>query len=296
MGDSCFWITPQTNHLPCVSLLLLRQYWLVALLSHISSVPLSSKEWLHTYRTKKFTDYLVHVFYDISALRLIESCLHTMDSEQEPRYHTATNAVAIPILSTLSILVSLVPAALHWKNRNFPATCLIGWFLVLNLFNIINAIVWPNDDVESWFSGAGLCDVEVKVMIASYVAVPGDLLGIFRGLASVLDTNRASLVPSKKQRWQNHFIDILFCVIVPIIAMITHIIYQANRYMLFAISGCVNSFDESWVSFVLSFMWPPIVCLIGGYYCGKLVPMVLLRFWSFPALKPLQRLSRVSPP
>ncbi|PLB53655.1 STE3-domain-containing protein [Aspergillus steynii IBT 23096] len=200
-----------------------------------------------------------------------------MGSESEPRYRTAATAVIIPVLSIVSILVSLVPLALHWKNRNFPATCLIGWFLVLNLFNIVNAIIWPNDDVDSWFSGVGLCDVEVKIMIASYVAVAGNLLGIFRGLANVLDTSRANLVPSKKQRWQNHFMDILFCVIIPIIAMITHIIFQANRYMLFAISGCVNSFDESWVSFVLSFVWPPIICLITGYYCS----LVLYRLHKY---------------
>jgi pheromone a factor receptor len=142
--------------------------------------------------------------------------------------------------------------------------------LGLNLFNVVNALIWPNDDIDSWWSGVGLCDLEVKIMIASYVAVPGNLLCIFRNLASVLDTRRATLVPSKQQRWRNHFIDILFCIVVPVMAMITHIIYQKSRYVLWGISGCVNSFDESWVSFVLSFMWPPIICFIAGYYCGTL--------------------------
>ena len=63
--------------------------------------------------------------------------------------------------------------------------------------------------------------------------------------------------------------EILFCVAVPVIAMITQVAYQANRYMIFAISGCVNSFDESWVSVFLGFIWPPIICFIAAYYCGK---------------------------
>ncbi|KAE8148587.1 pheromone A receptor-domain-containing protein [Aspergillus avenaceus] len=177
-------------------------------------------------------------------------------------------AVVIPFLSMLSMFLSIVPLVLHWNNRNLPATTLIVWFYFLNLFNIINAFIWPNDDMDTWWSGAGLCDVEVKIMVASYVGVPGCLLCIFRNLAYVLDTRRATLVPTKRQRWWNIGMDALFCVIVPVLAMITHIVYQASRYILGGISGCINSYDESWMSLVLAWIWPLIICLIGGYYCS----------------------------
>ncbi|KAF7591263.1 a-factor receptor [Aspergillus hancockii] len=177
-------------------------------------------------------------------------------------------AVVIPFLSILSILLSITPLILHWKNRNFPAISLICWFLCLNFFNVINAFIWPSDDMDTWWSGEGLCDVEVKVMIASYVAVPGCLLCIFRNLACVLDTRRVTIVPNKQQRWWNCGMEWLFCMVVPILAMITHIVYQRNRYLLLGISGCVNSFDESWMSLILAWIWPLVICLIGGYYCG----------------------------
>ncbi|RHZ49253.1 pheromone receptor [Aspergillus thermomutatus] len=180
----------------------------------------------------------------------------------------STQAVAIPVLSSIAIVVSIPPIILHWKNRNFPATALICWFLILNIFNVINALIWPTDDVDSWWDGQGLCDVEVKVMIASYVAVPGTLVCIFRSLASVLDTRRAMLVPNNSQRWRNRLMDTSFCVAIPVVAMITHIIYQRSRYLIFGISGCVNNFDQSWVSLVLSFIWPPIICLLAAFYCG----------------------------
>lgn len=106
-------------------------------------------------------------------------------------------------------------------------------------------------------------------MVGSYVAYPGALVGIFRGLAMVLDTTSATLVPSKAQRWRKQAFELLFCVVAPVIAMITHVVWQKSRYLLFAISGCVNDFDESWVSFVLAFIWPPIICLIAAYYCCK---------------------------
>ncbi|PYH93188.1 a-pheromone receptor PreA [Aspergillus ellipticus CBS 707.79] len=176
-------------------------------------------------------------------------------------------AIVLPVLSFVSILLSIVPLALHWKNRNFPASSLICWYLILNLFNIINALLWPTDDVESWWDGNGLCDVEGKIMIASYIAIPGALVCIFRNLAIVLDTRRAALVPTKSQRLWSRGMVLLFCIIAPGIAMITQYIYQGRRYFLFAIAGCMNGYDESWLTLVLAQIWPLIICFIAGYYC-----------------------------
>ncbi|KAJ5512591.1 Fungal pheromone STE3 GPCR [Penicillium fimorum] len=192
-------------------------------------------------------------------------------------YPRRPQAVVLPILSSFSIALAIPPLILHGKNRNFPATSLIFWSILLNLFNIINSLIWPTDDAESWWDGVGLCDIEVKFMAASYVGIPGSLACIFRSLAIVLDTDRATLVPSKGQRWRNRFMEILFCVAVPVIAMITHVIWQKSRYLLLAISGCVNNFDESWVSLVFAWIWPPIICLIAAYYCC----LVLIRVHKY---------------
>ncbi|KAJ5619206.1 hypothetical protein N7510_003190 [Penicillium lagena] len=176
-------------------------------------------------------------------------------------------AVVLPLLSFVIIGLCITPLILHAKNRNFPTTCLVCWSIVLNLFNIINAFLWPRDNVDEWWDGTGLCDIEVKVYVAGYIAVPGTLVGMFRGLAIVMDTDRATLVPSKTQRWRNRSVDLLFCVITPAIAMITHIVYQESRYLLYSISGCVNNYDTSYMSLLLAYIWPPIICLIAAYYC-----------------------------
>ncbi|KAI9372530.1 pheromone A receptor-domain-containing protein [Aspergillus egyptiacus] len=144
---------------------------------------------------------------------------------------------------------------------------MVCWFLVLNLFNIVNAFIWPTDDIANWWDGAGLCDVEVKILTSSYVALPGTLVCLFRSLAYVLDTRRTTLVPSKRQRWRNRAVEILFCVVIPVVAAATHIVYQMNRYFIFAIAGCVATHDESWVSLVLGYMWPLVLCCIASYYC-----------------------------
>lgn len=178
-------------------------------------------------------------------------------------------AVVVPVLSFLSIAISIPPLALHAKNRNYPATIVNCWAILLNIFNIVNSLLWPTDDISTWWNGVGLCDVEIKLMVAGYVAVPGALVCIFRSLANVLDTRRAVLVPNKTQRWRNRLMELLFSVFVPVIAMSTHYIYQKSRYYIYSISGCVNNYDESWASFVFAWIWPLVICLIASYYCCK---------------------------
>ncbi|KAJ5716490.1 hypothetical protein N7493_008401 [Penicillium malachiteum] len=186
-------------------------------------------------------------------------------------------AVVVPLLSLIAIFLCIPPLVLHSKNRNYPAAVLICWSILLSIFNIINALLWPTDDTSTWWSGAGLCDIEVKFMVASYVAVPGALTCIFRTLTMALDTRRAIVVPSKAQRWRSRLTEILFCVIVPAMAMITHYIYQKTRYFIYSISGCVNNYDESWVSFMLAWIWPPVICMIAAYYCC----LVLIRLHRY---------------
>ena len=114
-------------------------------------------------------------------------------------------------------------------------------------------------------------------MIASYVAVPGGLLCVFRSLARVLDTRCATLVPDKKQRWCNRGMEILFCVVVPLLSMATHIFYQKSRYMVYQVSGCINNFDDSPISLALAFIWPPIICLPACWYCGMYANLFITR-------------------
>lgn len=190
-------------------------------------------------------------------------------------YPLSAQAVVIPVLSFFSIILSIPPLVWHSKNHNFPASCLIVWFFIDNIFNIVNAAIWPTDNLDSWWSGVGLCDVEVKLMVASYVGVPGALMCIFRTLAHLLDTDRVTLIPSRGQCRRRLAFEIFFCLVVPAISMITHYVVQKNRFMLYTIAGCINSFDESWVTLVLSFIWPTVICLIAAYYCCMVFSFLL---------------------
>ncbi|KAK0285690.1 a-factor receptor [Friedmanniomyces endolithicus] len=120
-------------------------------------------------------------------------------------------AIALATLSLLVILLLLSPMSWHLRNRNVGATFLVAWTILINLQTLINALLWPHDDIAFWYNGAGLCDVEVKVQIAFSVAAPAALAAVLRALANALDTSRATLVKSRAQRIQDYVVDLSFC-------------------------------------------------------------------------------------
>jgi len=185
-----------------------------------------------------------------------------------PNFSLTPGAVAVPVLAFISICLDIPPIAWHIKNRNLAATSLLFWIILSNVFNFVNAIIWPTDDLMSWWHGLVYCDIQVKFMLAATLGITGSLACIMRNLAVVLNTNRTVLTPSKGQRRTRLVMDILLCFGGPIYLMVIHYVVQPNRYYIFAITGCTPSFDRSWPSMVLVFIWPPIMCLLDVYYSG----------------------------
>jgi len=176
--------------------------------------------------------------------------------------------VAVPVLALMTLILDIAPLAWHIRNRNLAASSLVSWILLSNFMNMVNAFIWPTDNVTSWFNGSGLCDIEVKLTIAGGFGIVGSLLCIMRSLAQVLDTKRTILSPSQAKRHWKTAIDCLLCFGGPIYSMAIHYVVQPNRYFIFAISGCTISYDNSWPKLVLILIWPPILCLVAVYYSG----------------------------
>lgn len=198
-----------------------------------------------------------------------------MESSGDLSYVSA-QAIAAPIISFLALLLCIPPLVWHSSNRNLAASFLTAFVIICDLLNIINAIIWPTDDVNSWWNGSILCDIQVKLNIGIQVGMPGALVCIFRNLALVMDTENTVLVPSKTQRLRAVAIELFFCAGIPVLAMVAHFIVQPNRYFIIAIAGCSVSYDDSWLAILLSITWPPIICLIAAVYCGMLSPSTSL--------------------
>lgn len=178
-------------------------------------------------------------------------------------------AVIIALFALISILIDIPPVIWHVKNRNVAASSLIAWILFSNFCNFVNALIWPNLDVFNWWNGYIFCDIQVKLMVASWFGVTGSLVCIARDLALVLDTEKTTLVPTRQQRWKRIIITTFLCFGFPIYAMLAHYIVQSNRYFITAVAGCTPSFYDTWIAIPLVFVWPPVLCFAGAYYAGS---------------------------
>ena len=181
-------------------------------------------------------------------------------------------AVVLPVLAILAIIIDIPPLVWHFRNRNLAATSLVIWIMIANLFNFINPIIWPTDNTSIWWSGEGLCDVEVRLLSALNYGFIGSLLCIMRSLARVLDTNRTVVSSGKAERRKQRIIECIFCIGAPIYGTITHYVVQYDRFFIYAIAGCTPSLMNSWVAIGLFLIWPSILCFVVVHYSSMFFP------------------------
>lgn len=180
-------------------------------------------------------------------------------------------AIIVLVLSAVTIVLDIPPLIWHFRHRNVGACCLVFWLLLLNLMNVINAVIWPADDLDRWWHGAGLCDVEIRLMIGALVALPGALACIMRSLANVMDTKKTAIVSTPSQKRRQYVLDLLLCFGCPLYLMLVYYVVQDKRYYIWGITGCNVSTDNSWVSVALVLIWPPLFSLVDAYYAGESV-------------------------
>lgn len=184
-------------------------------------------------------------------------------------YPVSPAAVALPILAFITLIIDVPPLVWHIANRNLSASSLVFWTVMGNLMNFVNALIWPKDDMQNWWHGQVLCDIEVKIMVAGYIGTVASLMCVMRNLAKALDVRSSNLRRAGARQRRQTVIDCLLCFGTPTYMAMIHYVVQPSRYYIFAISGCTTSFDSSWPKLVLVFIWPLVFCLIAVYYSGE---------------------------
>ena len=193
------------------------------------------------------------------------------------RTSAAPGAIALIVLSFLALVLSIPALFAHIKSRSFPATSMVLWIVLMNVFNIVNAFVWSDDNVGSWWSGQGYCDVETKLDVAGNMGLIGSLACIMRGLARALDTDNPRLSLTAFERRRERCLEFLYCIGFPLCLCAMHFVIQPFRYYIFAIAGCVPAYSSSWLGIMLLYVWPPVVSLISGYFAILLI----VRAWRY---------------
>ena len=201
------------------------------------------------------------------------------------KYPYYTQAAVLSVLSALSVILQIPPALWHFQHRNLAATTLVCWIMVQNLMIFVNSLIWPTDDVFNWWKGAGFCDVQVHILIFSYMSCAGCVLCIMQGLARVLDTDDVIIAPSRARRMRRAAFHVFWCFVFPAVMTGVYYVVQNFRYYLYGIVGCIAPIDGSWLGILLIPSPPFIIGLTASFYASKC-----------PAINPPKILYPIQPP
>lgn len=200
-----------------------------------------------------------------------------MDSLNPPTsVLTRLNAIFLPVFAALVITANYVPFRLLLRVRKIAACTLVIVLAVVNTFTLVNAIIWPNNNTTDWWSGIGLCDVQVALKIPLNTLLASSSAYLSWDLANALDTDNPRLVETRRSRHQRVAIELVFCFGIPVLQAVLHYVIQAGRFAVVTVYGCSDYVDDSWPTPVIGSMWPPIFALINCYFAGKVFAVNLM--------------------
>lgn len=179
-------------------------------------------------------------------------------------------AVILPMLAFPAWILCVPPMIWHFRQGNIAAGSAIFWIAANNIFNTINPLIWPRDNITEWWDGDIWCDIAIRIQVGTLVGLAASTALVVRKLAKVMDTRNITVSASRNSRAREKIWEAVWCWGYPLLMIILFYIVQPIRYIIFGIIGCVSAYDTSWPSIVLSFMWGPITMGVAAYYASKL--------------------------
>lgn len=180
-----------------------------------------------------------------------------------------TNAIILPLLAFPVWILCCIPMSWHFSQHNIAAGSLILWAVLLNFFNSINPLIWPNDNLDTWWHGHGWCDINIRIQVGGGPGIAACAAMIIRKLAMVMDTSKMTVTSSRSPGINEKLIELAWCWGWPLVLIGMHAIVSGVRYMIFGVVGCISEYHASWPSIALGYIWSPITTLVAVYYAGK---------------------------
>lgn len=181
---------------------------------------------------------------------------------------TSAQAIALPIVGIVSLLILIAPFIVQWRGKNIGQCAQIMYISLANLFTVTNALIWPNFNWMGWWNGVVFCDIQAKLQQPIITGVACATVCITRRLAIAINPDKMRVSESRRERIRIISEDCAICFLVPFLQICLHYVTQYNRYYIGAISGCMASFDSSWPTLAFMFVWPLIFCMFNCYYSG----------------------------
>ncbi|KAH0499043.1 hypothetical protein TgHK011_006260 [Trichoderma gracile] len=185
-----------------------------------------------------------------------------------PPYTTPSltaNLICRVLLSIIANLVCLVPLRLLYRNGELAAALFILNIEIQNLRTVVNALLWRNDDLQSWWPGYGLCDVDPYVHNLAIGLYSTCLLAIMRNLALQVGNLRANPLTRREKRRRN-LIQALIVFPQPLLQAAWTYPLTQQRYYIGTLIGCSWLNAPTWPYIVFIILPPALISLATAGY------------------------------
>lgn len=172
------------------------------------------------------------------------SAVHRKD---EPNPGLVANMVFRVLLAIIGTSLCWVPFQLLRRNGDFAATVLIVVVAIMNLFTVINSLLWRNDDWDQWWDGVGLCDIEVYLITPLQTVYAAAIFAIVRQVANQLKLSRVT----QPDRMKTALTQAAIMFPIPVVQLAFTWFDLAQRYNIGTLVGCMVVFDNSWPKFLV---------------------------------------------
>ncbi|KAH6654253.1 pheromone A receptor-domain-containing protein [Truncatella angustata] len=157
----------------------------------------------------------------------------------------AANRILRTFFAILGTILCWVPFRLLARNGEFVVVVFIIDVVIANVFTVLNASIWPDDDMAKWWDGTGLCDFQAFITFPLDTLYAACIFAIMRNLAQRLRLKRANnLTPPERRR--RMLVQSLIIFPVPIVQLALMWFVTSNRYAIAPVIGCLGAFDTSW--------------------------------------------------
>ncbi|KAG8904082.1 a-factor receptor [Tulasnella sp. 417] len=191
----------------------------------------------------------------------------------DPSYPT------FPILSSLGIVLILLPSYWHFKSGNVGTILYIVWTFVGSLNYLVNSIAWAgNLHNPPWF----WCDLSTALMIALNVGIPTSSLLITHRLYSIATIRQVNISRSDTRRTK--YFEIALGVGLPVLAVILRVVVQGHRFEIIENVGCWPSIYITPVAIPLVFLPPILINIVSTVYAALAIRAFLKKRKEFSAI------------
>lgn len=178
------------------------------------------------------------------------------------------NLICRVLFALIGNLICVVPLRLLYRNGELAAALFILVVQLQNFESAVNALIWHNDDVDSWWPGYGFCDVDSHVRNFTIGLFNSCLLAIMRNLALQIGNMRASPL-TKKEKTRRNIVQALIIFPLPLLQAVWTYPLAQQRYYIGTLTGCSWANSRSWPYAVFDIFLPTMMPFLTAGYASK---------------------------